>query len=118
MQQESKPDIPAGPKSDSSSASAGEVDKATAKIISKIRPLVNKQLCGTGKPELTVVISLMPTGELIGSPRLIKSSGMPACDDAVERAILQAQPLPVPPQPELFSRFRDLNLKFRPNGDN
>jgi colicin import membrane protein len=118
MQQESRKDVPVGPKSEMSAASAGEVEKYMAQISSKIRQNVNKQLCGTGKPELTVAIALMPTGEVIGNPKLLKSSGMPACDEAVERAILQSQPLPVPPQPELFSRFRDLNLKFRPNGDN
>jgi colicin import membrane protein len=118
MQQDARKDAPVGPKSEMSAASAGEVETYMAKISSKIRQNVNKQLCGTGKPELTVAIALMPTGEVIGSPRLLKSSGMPACDEAVERAILQSQPLPVPTQPDLFSRFRDLNLKFRPNGDN
>lgn len=110
-----KVDAPVGAKSELSVASAGEVEKYMALISSKIRRNVNKQLCGTGKPELTVGIALMPTGEVIGTPKLLKSSGLPACDEAVERAILQSQPLPLPPQPELFSRFRDLNLIFRPN---
>jgi len=26
-----------------------------------------------------------------------------------------AQPLPLPPDPALFSQFRELHLKFRPN---
>lgn len=116
-QQEARRDAPAGPKTDASAASSGEMDKAIAKISSRIRPYVNKQLCGSGKPELTVAIALMPTGEVMGNPKLVKSSGLPACDEAVERAILQAQPLPVPPEP-LFSRFRDLNLIFRPNDGN
>jgi colicin import membrane protein len=42
---------------------------------------------------------------------------MMACDDAVERAILESQPLPVPSQAEVFSQFRELKLKFRPNED-
>jgi len=74
-------------------------------------------VCGTGKPELVFAIAMMPTGEVSGNPRLVKGSGLPACDQAVERAILQAQPLPLPPQPELFAQFRDLNLKFRPNDE-
>lgn len=94
-----------------------EIDKYRGLITAKIKRYVNRQVCGTGKPELEVEISLMPTGELIGTPKLVKSSGLPACDEAVERAILQAQPLPLPTQPELFSRFRDLRLKFRPNED-
>ncbi len=94
-----------------------EIDKYLGQIRDKIKRNVNRQLCGTGKPELEVGISLMPTGEVIGVPRILKSSGLPACDEAIERAILQAQPLPVPAQSELFSRFRDLRLKFRPNED-
>ncbi|MCB5190549.1 TonB C-terminal domain-containing protein [Methylobacillus arboreus] len=99
-------------------ADQSEIDKYIGQIQAKIKRNVNRQLCGTGKPELEVGISLMPTGEVIGVPRILKSSGLPACDEAIERAILQAQPLPVPSQPELFSRFRDLRLKFRPNEDN
>lgn len=101
-----------------SAASASEVSKYIGLISNKIRRNVNKQLCGSGKPELTFGIALMPTGEVIGTPKIIKSSGIPACDQAVERAILQAQPLPLPTQPELFSQFRNLNLVFSPNGDN
>ena len=96
-------------------ASSGALDSATAKIVAKIRRHVNSQVCGTGKPVLEFEVSLMPTGEVVGAPRLKSGSGIPACDQAVERAILQAQPLPVPKEPELFAHFRDLKLKFRPN---
>lgn len=98
-------------------ASGGVINDYRGKIQAKIRRFVNRQLCGNGKPELVFAISLMPTGEISGNPRLTRSSGIPACDQAVERAILQAQPLPLPPQPELFAQFRDLELKFRPNND-
>ena len=37
-----------------------------------------------------------------------------AYDAAVERAILRAQPLPLPPDPALMRQFRELNLVFRP----
>lgn len=100
---------------DALAASSGVVDEYKARIVAKIKRYVNKQLCGTGKPELVFAIALMPTGEVSGNPHLVKSSGLPACDEAVERAILQAQPLPLPTQTELFSQFRDLNLKFKPN---
>lgn len=118
QQQQHKNEAQASAKAASAAASAGEIDKYMGLISSKIRRNVNKQLCGTGKPELTFSIALMPTGEVIGSPRLIKGSGIAACDDAVERAIKLSQPLPLPPQPELFSQFRDLNLIFKPNEDN
>ncbi|MGH8744288.1 MAG: TonB C-terminal domain-containing protein [Burkholderiales bacterium] len=45
----------------------------------------------------------------------MKSSGVSAYDGSIERAIYKAQPLPLPPDPALFSKFRELELKFRPN---
>lgn len=118
QQQQHKSEAQATAKAASAAASVGEIEKYMGLISRKIRQNVNKQLCGTGKPELTFSIALMPTGEVIGSPRLLKGSGNTACDDAVERAIKLSQPLPVPSQPELFSQFRDLNLKFKPNDEN
>jgi len=96
-------------------ASSGVVNEYKAKIQAKIKRYVNRQVCGNGKPILEFAISLMPTGEISGTPRVTRSSGLPACDMAVEYAIQKAQPLPLPPQPELFAQFRDLTLQFRPN---
>lgn len=98
-----------------SAASAGVVDEFKAKIQAKIRGNVNKTLCGDGNPELKVEIGLIPTGQLSGAPKLVKSSGNSACDDAVERAIRISEPLPLPSDPALFSEFRNLRLTFRPN---
>lgn len=91
------------------------VDDYTNRIQSKIRQKVNQTLCGNGNPQLEFDITLLPTGQLRGNPVLRKGSGIAACDMAVENAILQSDPLPVPTQPEVFSRFRELHLKFRPN---
>lgn len=96
-------------------ASPGVVDEFKAKIQSKIRSHVNKTLCGEGNPELKFEIGLIPSGELSSNPRLVKSSGNPVCDEAVERAIRLAEPLPLPSDPALFSQFRNLKLTFRPN---
>ena len=46
--------------------------------------------------------------------RTKRSSGQAPWDNAVERAIRRAQPLPLPPDPALMREFRELNLKFRP----
>lgn len=100
-----------------SSASTGEVDKYKAQIQRKIQQNVNKTLCGDGKPELVFEIALLPDGMLQGNPKLIKSSNVSACDDAVDRAILQSQPLPLPADVNLRAQFRNLTLKFRPNSD-
>jgi len=98
---------------------ASEVDKYKGLISNKIKQHVNKQLCGADKAiKVTFMIALMPTGEVMGRPKLMKESGMSSCDDAVERAILESQPLPVPTSADLFSQFRELNLVFRPNDTN
>lgn len=96
-------------------ANAGVVGDYINKIQAKIRGNVNKTLCGEGNPELKFDIGLLPTGQLSGSPKLVKSSGSTACDEAVERAIMASEPLPLPADSSLFSQFRSLKLKFRPN---
>ena len=97
------------------SANAGVVDEFKSKIQAKIRTKVNKALCGIGNPELKFDIALLPTGELSSTPKLVKSSGTAVCDEAVERAIMASQPLPLPADSSLFSQFRSLKLIFRPN---
>jgi colicin import membrane protein len=93
-------------------ASSGVVKEYEGKIRSKIYGRMNRQPCGKAVPVFK--ISLLPTGEVAGSPKLVNSSGIAACDQAAERAILQAQPLPLPPETELFSSFRDLTIPFKP----
>ena len=105
----------ASDKSVKSAASAGVVDEYRSKIQAKIRGNVNKSLCATANPELKFDIALLPTGEMTGLPKLLKSSGNKACDEAVERAIMASQPLPVPTDGLAFSQFRNLKLTFRPN---
>jgi len=115
LQQESLNEDKAAGEQKASAASAGIVDEFKAKIQAKIRSNVNKTLCGNANPELKFEIGLIPTGELSGAPRLVKSSGNAACDDAVERAIRMSEPLPLPQDASLFSQFRNLKLTFRPN---
>lgn len=96
-------------------ASKGIIDEYRRKIQDKIKGNVNNSLCGDGDPTLKFQISLMPTGELSGSPKLTKSSDIEACDEAVERAIIASQPLPMPEDAELKNQFKNLNLTFNPN---
>jgi colicin import membrane protein len=93
-------------------ASSGIVNEYKSKIEAKIHRYVNKEICSAGT-SAKFSIALMPGGRVNGSPQLIASSGLPACDQAIERAILQAQPLPLPPQTELFDQFRNLNMTYR-----
>ena len=98
-----------------SAAQASVVNEYSERIKGKIRQHLNRALCGDGNPQLLFDIALLPTGQILGNPTLRKSSGIPACDKAVENAILQSDPLPVPTQPEIFAYFRALHLNFKPN---
>lgn len=96
---------------------ASEIANYLAMIATKIRENVNRDLCRSAKPETIFAIQLKPDGTLQGSPRLIQSSGVASCNLAIERAILQSLPLPVPGNPESFNTMRELYLRFRPHID-
>jgi len=64
-----------------------------------------------GNPEAIFDVTLLPNAEVL-TVRKRKSSGNMAYDEAVERAILKASPLPKPEQPSVFER--QLELRFRP----
>ena len=98
-----------------SAANASVIGEYKAKIQAKIKNNVNKTLCGDGSPEIRVEISVLPTGQIGGTPKITKSSGSDACDLAVERAIIASEPLPLPDDADLKVQFRNLNLKFTPN---
>lgn len=65
-----------------------------------------------GNPEAVILVVQLPSGEVL-STRILKGSGNPAYDNAVQRAILKSSPLPLPAQRELFER--ELKLTFRPH---
>jgi colicin import membrane protein len=97
-----------------STATASLIDDYRARIGAKIRQRVVLPPELRGNPEATYEVSLLPGGEVV-EVRLRKSSGIPTYDAAVERAILAAQPLPVPDDPELFrTHFRHFLSNFRP----
>ena len=89
------------------------IDEYKRRIEEKIRRFVIEppNLPKTAQVEFDVV--LLPGGEVL-SVKLRKSSALALYDSAVERAILKAQPLPLPPDPAMFKYFRELNLIFRP----
>ena len=98
-----------------SAANASIIGEYKAKIKAKIRNNVNKTLCGDGSPEIKVEINVLPTGEIGGTPKITKSSGSDACNEAVERAIIASEPLPLPEDASLKSQFKNLKLTFTPN---
>ena len=84
-------------------------DKIRAKIRSKIPVQVAQAV--PGNPEAIFDVTLLPTGEVLNA-KMRQSSGNTPYDEAVERAILGASPLPKPEPQSLFQRR--LELRFRP----
>jgi colicin import membrane protein len=96
------------------SAQQALLEKYTALITNQVKRNIVEPPNLQGNPQVEFDVVLIPGGEVL-TVKLRRSSGIPAYDTAVERAILKASPLPLPPDPALFSSFRDLHLKIRPN---
>lgn len=89
------------------------IDEYINRIRNKIRRDVLIPPGMAGNPEAVFDVVLLPGGN-VSSIKLIHSSGVKAYDDAVERAIRDSTPLPVPSNASLFNRFRNLTFRFRP----
>ena len=102
---------------DAARQAAAARTKALNEYIARIQASIRRNIPPTaiegiqGNPAAEVDVVQLPTGEVL-SVRLRKSSGHPRYDDAIERAILKASPLPPPPSRDLFER--ELKLTFRP----
>jgi colicin import membrane protein len=90
------------------------IDEYRAKIQSKIRRNIVQPQTVSEDARAEFLVTLLPGGDVL-TAKLIKSSGNKAYDDQVERAILKSTPLPVPPDVQLFNRFRELDLTFKPD---
>ncbi|MFA5171956.1 MAG: cell envelope integrity protein TolA [Sulfuriferula sp.] len=99
----------------SASRQAAEMSKMQNEYVAKIRAKIYGQTLLPeslqGNPKAEFMVAVLPTGEVL-QVKLLRSSGQPAYDDAVERAILKASPLPMPPDADLMNQFRELDLKF------
>lgn len=65
--------------------------------------------------EVVVRVRLAPTGEVIEAT-IARPSGNAGFDRSVENAVYKASPLPLPEDKGLFEHFRELELRFRPEG--
>ena len=95
-------------------AAAGERARADyiARIQAKIKGNINEPGDIPGNPEAVFSVVQLPTGEII-DVKLVKSSGVRAYDDAVDRAIRKSSPLPKPDRPEIWTRVLELKVKPR-----
>jgi colicin import membrane protein len=89
-----------------------EFNQYVSRIQAKIRSRANVPDTVTGKPNVQVLIRVLPGGDVLDI-RVVKPSGNRAYDTAIERAIRSAAPLPVPDvNSELFPQFRELILNI------
>lgn len=101
-----------------------EVQRATAAELGRYQDMIRSKIRHNivMPPDVRAGISvefkvvLLPDGSVLDAVRL-KSSGNPAYDEATERAIYKAQPLPIPTDPLLKQRFRELRLTIRPEDE-
>jgi len=90
-----------------SKAQVAWIDKVRAKIRGNI--FLPRDI--KGNPEAVFNVEQLPTGEVL-AVKLKKSSGLPALDAAIERAVLKSSPLPRPDGG--FSAPREFELKYKP----
>jgi len=91
------------------------VDEYKAKIMAKIRRNIVMPANVPDDARAEFSVTLLPGGSVLAA-RLLKGSGSVTYDNAVERAILKSDPLPLPPDVALFNKFRELKLIFQPTG--
>jgi colicin import membrane protein len=94
-------------------AQAKLVDEYKYRIAERIKRFIIEPPSLQGNPEVEFDVVVLPGGEVL-DVKIRKASGQAPWDNAVERAIRRAQPLPLPPDPALMREFRELNLRFRP----
>jgi colicin import membrane protein len=95
------------------SAQAKLIDEYKRRIQERVQRFIVEPPGMQGNPQAEFDVVLLPGGEVLNA-KLSRSSQNSAYDAAVERAILKASPLPLPPDPSLFQQFRELHLKIRP----
>jgi colicin import membrane protein len=83
---------------------SGVVAKYQDEIRAKVRSNTRLPENLKGNPQVKFQVQLLPTGEVL-NVKLVQSSGNPALDDAVERAINKSSPLPLPTDKEARAAF-------------
>ena len=96
------------------SAMSGIVGEYQARIRAKIRGQTRIPENLIGNPQVRHAVKLLPTGEVL-EVKTLQHSGNAAYDDAVERAIYKASPLPLPEEKEARAAFvPEMVLTSRP----
>jgi len=101
-----------GPSSAGTAArSSGPSGSWAGKVQARVRPNIVFTDDLSGNPEAQVEVRLGPGGLILGTPRLVKSSGSKSWDDAVLRALAKTESLP----PDVDGRYPSpVIISFRP----
>jgi colicin import membrane protein len=84
-----------------------------SQVVARVRPHVQVPDNVSGNPKAVVEVTLLPSLE-VRDVKLLQSSGNPAYDEAVQRAVWAAKTFPPLPPGAQFADFRRLKLEFRP----
>ncbi|MFP5349680.1 MAG: cell envelope integrity protein TolA [Gammaproteobacteria bacterium] len=92
---------------------ASEADKYKALIRQKVSRNWNRPAGTKSGLKCVVRVRLVPGGEVLQA-QVVRSSGDPVFDRSVENAVYKAAPLPLPPDPDIFDYFREIEFLFNP----
>jgi colicin import membrane protein len=90
------------------------VQKYTALIREKVENVWRKPATSKQGLKCTVYVRLIPGGDVM-HVEVTKSSGDASFDRSVETAVQKAVPLPLPADPALFEKFREITFVFDPD---
>lgn len=109
--------------SEQAAKDAAERDAATARVVAEYKQKIldvlrqrwNRPPSARNGMSVTLSVSLIPGGEVVSTPVIVKSSGDAAFDRSAQNAVLLASPLPVPSDPAIFNAsFRKFTFVARP----
>lgn len=91
----------------------GEINRHIAIITAKVQRSWITPAFNVKGLKCIVRVNLIPSGDVVGV-KIIQSSGNAVFDRSVETAVRKASPLPLPKDPLVMTRMREINFEFRP----
>ncbi len=85
--------------------------------VARIANAIEREFNTAGLPpgmSSVIQIRMIPGGD-VAEARVVKSSGNSVFDSRAEIAVKRASPLPVPDNPTIFGKMREIRLTFAPN---
>jgi len=113
IQREKAEDAKAQAQAAAAAAQASMLQKYTGLIRDQVRKYIVMPPNMPPDIRANFQITILPTGEVVDA-HMLTSSGNALWDQAVERAIIRAQPLPMPPDPAVLAQLRSLKIGFTP----